>query len=148
MTWVSFAKFLLGLHGWIVSFIISEVMRKQTYKGNHTITHALPIDAASTAGIVLILGTILPATSLSMECVLACRGILLNLEGDNPVKEMTIPLMHGLSLKLESRGNGKFRISDMKPLWKQLGLNFTRWGNGFCNPKVEIQINFFIAIQM
>lgn len=108
-------------------------MRKQTYKGNHVITHALPVDAASTAGIVLILGTILPATSLSMECVQTCRSILLNLEGDNPVKEITIPLMHGLSMKLDSRGVGKFRISDIKPLWKQLGINFTRWGKGLCD---------------
>ncbi len=123
-------QILSSLRNTCIIGIISEVMRKQTYKGSNIIKHALPVDAASTAGIVLVLGTILPATSLSLECVQACRTILLNLEGDNPVKEITIPLTNGRSMKVESRAVGKFRVSDIKPLWKQLGLNFTRWGRG------------------
>jgi len=103
-------------------------MRRQTYKGTNSITHSLPVDAVSTIGIVIVLGTILPATSLSNECVQCCRNILLSLEGSAPIKELEIPFSNNRSMKLEAHSGGKFKVSEMKPLWKKLGLNFQRLG--------------------
>lgn len=114
-------------------------MRKQTYKGTNSITHSLPIDAVSTIGIAIVLGAILPATSLSNECVQSCRNILLSLEGSSPVKELEIPLSGDRSMKFEARSGGKFKVSEIKPLWKKLGLNFQR-------PGIWVKKHFHVAI--
>ena len=101
-------------------------MRRKEYKGGNTITYALPVDGVSTIGIVVVLGTILPATNLSKEAVGISDNLLKALQGPAPVQVFDAELPNGGSVVFQARSQGKFSLQDMKPNFKKLGLNFNR----------------------
>lgn len=103
-----------------------KVLRRNAYKGTTALTHVLPIDAVSTIGIVAVLGTVLPASCLSAAALDDCKSILQTLEGNHPVTEFEATIPRGRSIKIEASSNGKFKLDQLKPLWKKLGLNFQR----------------------
>lgn len=105
------------------------MIRRPQYKGEADQVHSLPVDAASTLGIMCMIGTILPAKSLSNEALQTCRSILLSMERDGgPIEELVGKLQNGTKLTLEARTNGKFALKDIKPMFKKLGINFSRPG--------------------
>ena len=74
------------------------------------------------------MGTILPAKSLSNEALQASRTIFENLGKDVPAFHLVGKLPDGTKLTLEPRSNGCFSLSDMKPMFKKLGIDFARQG--------------------
>lgn len=101
-------------------------MRRVAYKGEGKITHCLPIDAASVQGIICILGSILPAKSLGSDALSTSIGILAAMEAGVEMRELVAVLDSGDKLILECRSNGRFVLSDMKPMFKKLRINFAR----------------------
>lgn len=101
-------------------------MRRQSYKGTEQLVHTLPIDAASTMGIMLVVGTMLPSTNLSRDAVLAALTTLRRVQGQNPVTSFEAELPSGKFVRFEACNSGKFSLNEMKPLFKKLGVNFSR----------------------
>ena len=88
--------------------------------------HCLPVDAASTLGVVCILGSILPAKSLSAEALTTSRSILQSLGLLCSPMPLVAIQENGTKLTLPPRSDGKFALSDLKTMFKNLGLNFAR----------------------
>lgn len=88
--------------------------------------YCLPIDCASTIGLVLILGTILPAKSLTPEALGHCKTILQTLENGSPLSEISGMGPNGV-LRIEANAEGKFPLCDLKPMFKKMGINYTRY---------------------
>lgn len=87
------------------------------------------MDAASTLGLVLILGTMLPAKSLGNEALQTCKAIFETLESGSPLQELVGFCPRGSKVTIEAR-NGRFAVKDLKPFFKKLGLNFSRTAQG------------------
>lgn len=103
-------------------------MRRQSYKGEIDQVYALPVDAASTLGILIVLGSILPAKSLGTEALQSCKSILDSMNQDIPAHPLVAKLSDGGKLILEPLSNGKFALKDMKPMLKKIGINHARLG--------------------
>ncbi len=103
-------------------------MRRSAYKGGNTIVHSLPVDGASTIGICIIVATVLPASCLNLDGLKACKSILEILEGDDPVTEFEVSTSKGQSVKIEASSSGKFKIDQLKPVWKKHEVNYSRPG--------------------
>lgn len=101
-------------------------MRRLQYKGGTKLNYTLPVDAASSIGILIVVGTILPAASLSSEALLECRKMLKALEAYSNVREIVAIAPEGRELILEATPQGLFLLADLKHMFKKLGLNFAR----------------------
>ncbi|CAK9112534.1 Uncharacterized protein SCF082_LOCUS52168, partial [Durusdinium trenchii] len=104
-----------------------HVMRRLQYKGGTKLNYTLPVDAASSIGILIVVGTILPAASLSSEALLECRKMLKALEAYSNVREIVAIAPEGRELILEATPQGLFLLADLKHMFKKLGLNFARF---------------------
>lgn len=105
----------------------TEVLRRNLYKGTHsTSPHSLPVDAATAMGILLVLGTILPANSLSAEGVQASRALLSTLEEHSKLHEISCVFPNGREMVVESNKDGYFSIENLKPIIKKLDIPFAR----------------------
>lgn len=105
----------------------TEVLRRNLYKGTHsTSPHSLPVDAATAMGILLVLGTILPANSLSAEGVQASRSLLSTLEEHSKLHEISCVFPSGREMVVESNKDGYFSIENLKPIIKKLDIPFAR----------------------
>ena len=105
----------------------TEVLRRSLYKGTQsTSPHSLPVDAATAMGILLVLGTILPANSLSAEGVQASKTLLSTLEEHSKLHELSCILPSGREMVLESNKDGFFSIADLKSIFKKLEVPFAR----------------------
>ena len=100
-------------------------MRSNTYKGKQQLTHCLPLDCASVVGIILILGSILPATGLKSEAIQACKRLLQNLgEHVTELNKLTaVVASSGGLLTLEANSEGRFPWKDVKSLLKAVNVN-------------------------
>ena len=101
-------------------------MRRSSYKGEGTLKHALPIDAVSTIGIVCIMGSILPAKSLGNEALTQCRNTMGAMEANVKFKPLEGEMPNGDFIVLEPRSSGKFVLSELKPMFKKLRIDFAR----------------------
>ena len=108
--------------------VCAKVMRRTQYRGSTRLTYTLPIDAASTMGILVVIGTILPAASLSAEALGQCKQMMKSLEKYSACHEIVAVTPEGRELRLEANGQNLFLLADLKHLWKKLSLNFTRLG--------------------
>lgn len=74
------------------------------------------------------LGSILPAKSLSNDFLQECLKILSSLEdaAGKPLRELHGELGNGKKIVLEPRSNGKWNLHDLKPMFKKLSINFSR----------------------
>lgn len=115
-------------------FTGSQVLRRHSYKGETKIVYSLPVDAASTIGLVGILGTILPAKSTSLEALNSCKVILETLQGESSLQEIAGPCAKSTELmKVSANDSGLFEVQDLKTMFKKMGINFSRYGLDFSN---------------
>lgn len=109
----------------------SQVLRRHSYKGETKIVYSLPVDASSTIGFVGILGTILPAKSLTPEALQSCKVILQTLQGETTMHEISGPCpKSGAMISIEANDQGLFLLKDLQSMFKQMGINFSRYGLG------------------
>ena len=123
----------------------TEVLRRSLYKGTQsTSPHSLPVDAATAMGILLVLGTILPANSLSAEGVQASKTLLNALEEHSKLHELSCILPSGREMVLESNKDGLFSIADLKSIFKKLDVPFARLLEEITvDPQTSIKFYFY-----
>jgi len=107
--------------------LLTKVLRRNLYKGTQSAgAYSLPVDGATAMGILLAVGTILPANSLTAEGVQASRALLSTLEEHCKLRELSCVLANGRETVRESNRDGYFSIEDLKPIFKKLGVPFNR----------------------
>eukprot|EP00435_Cladocopium_sp_Y103_P061586 s902_g23.t1 len=117
-----------------------HVMRRSSYKGEETLKHALPIDAVSTLGIVCIMGSILPAKSLTTDSLTQCRSTLSAMEADVKFQPLVGEMPNGDLMVLQPRSSNKFVLSELKPMFKKLRIDFARFSKKVPGDSAEVSL--------
>ena len=89
--------------------------------------HKLPVDGATSFGILLVVGTLLPSKNLTQEALKACRALMGTLEEHGKLTEFSVILPGRKEVKLQANADGKFRVKDLLPIMKKLDINTTRF---------------------
>lgn len=105
-----------------------QVLRRASYKGGVSNECALPVDAASVMGIVLVLGSVLGGTALPLSTAGACCEILASMEEkvDLPKQFVLIPGNRG-QFSLDIQDN-KIEASALRSMLRNLDIPWSRIG--------------------
>ena len=122
-------------------------MRRASYKGSVQTTRALPVDATTTMGIILVLGTILAARGLTPEALRQCAEIMQSLCEQATFHGPLLLIPEQLSLSLQS-ARGKVHKKDLVQLLKDIHVDPVRWElTDFpCNSSNSTWVFLFIFI--
>lgn len=96
--------------------------RRAAYKGLQSVHNCLPLDCASTMGVLLIIGCILPATSLKAEAIQECKSVLACMEEHAGRPGMTVEMPDSSRVTLVGNSEGRFKWANVKALFEKLGL--------------------------
>ncbi|CAL1135030.1 unnamed protein product [Cladocopium goreaui] len=97
-----------------------HVIRRCVYKGNMAVSeHKLPVDGATSFGILLVVGTLLPSKNLTQEALKACRTLMGTLEEHGKLTELSVILSGRKEVKLQANADGKFSVKDLTPIMKR-----------------------------
>ena len=107
---------------------LPKVIRRCVYKGNMAVSeHKLPVDGATSFGILLVVGTLLPSKNLTQEALKACRTLMGTLEEHGKLTELSVILPGRKEVKLQANADGKFSVKDLTPIMKRLDINSARF---------------------
>ena len=111
-------------------WVSREVVRRDTYKGAVSAEASLPVDATTVLGTVLVLASVLPTSTLSVDAVKTCYKILLELQSRMDPNAVVLLLPHQPVFALQLR-DGKADLQNLKDVFRELGLPWCKLGPHF-----------------
>ena len=114
-----------------------KVARRQAYKGNVSDLTCLPVDCYTSMGLLVMLATLLPATSFSSDGIHQCVAALKTLEEHMCLNCCLQLLPHAELFKLQLQENA-LPVSQVKAVLKELGLSWSRWDHAACQPRLPL----------
>ena len=112
---------LMSFPSFSVSLFGLQVLRRPTYKGAVASNAALPMDATTTLGTVLIIASVLPTNTLTPDAVASCWGVLRELAKHAPPDAVFQLLPNDATFALQLRGQ-MVSIADCKAMFRELDL--------------------------
>ena len=111
-------------------FCYSQVLRRPTYKGAVATETALPVDATTALGTVLVLGSVLATNNLSRDAVDACHAVMRELSRCANLNCCLnlLPFDPAFAINLES---GAAKEQDIKNMFRELQLPW-------CKPRAHL----------
>ena len=102
----------------------AQVARRPGYKGNVSGITALPVDACTVPGALIMMATVLPTASLAADALQECVTVLETLESHMQVNT-TLQLLPADVFAVQVRGN-TMSLSSVKAVIHELGLTWAR----------------------